>query len=70
MFNPETNNCTESLKLAVKGKCQSYKQCLVIDSVSPFAKWTEYQCSSGQHFDSRSQKCIDIKNSSCGNFCY
>lgn len=67
MFNPQVNNCTESLRLPVEDKCQSYKQCLVEGSVSPFGKWTEIACHSGQHFESKSQMCIDSIESTCGS---
>ena len=67
-FSPITNNCTDKVKLLVDGKCQSYKECLIIDSVSPFGKWTEMSCELGQHFDQESQKCIDEETSTCGKF--
>ena len=66
MFNPYTNNCTDNVKLSIEGKCQSYKQCLLIESVSPFGKWTEMSCESGLHFNQESQTCIDSRNSTCG----
>jgi hypothetical protein len=66
VFHPITNNCTDSIKLPINRQCQSYKQCLVIESVSPFGKWTELSCGSLQHFDQESQECIDIKVSTCG----
>ncbi len=68
MFNPITNSCKDNEKLPIDGQCQSYKQCLVIDSVSPFGKWTEISCGSDQHFDQVSQKCIDAKISTCGKY--
>ena len=68
MFNPFTNNCTDNLKLTVVGQCQMYRQCLVIDSVSPFGKWIDFSCGLGQHFDQESQKCIESEISSCGGF--
>lgn len=69
MFNPLTNNCTDSIKLNITNKCNSYKECLVMDQVSPFGKWVETRCESDQqYFDFENQKCMDIKNSTCGNF--
>ena len=68
MFNPITNSCTDNVKLLVDGQCQSYKQCLVNESLSPFGKWTEVSCASGQHFDQESQKCIEAEGSTCGDF--
>ena len=65
MFNPIINNCTDNVKLPVDGKCQSFKECLLIESVSPFGKWTEVACGSGQHFDQKSQKCIEAEASTC-----
>ena len=67
IFNPKTNNCTDSTKLAMAESCTSYKECLFIDSVSPFGKWSEMACQSGQHFDGDKQECIDAKDSTCGN---
>ena len=52
--------------MPVDGKCQSFKECLFIESVSPFSKWTEFSCGSGQHFDQESQKCIGTEISTCG----
>jgi hypothetical protein len=66
MFNPITNSCTNNIKLSIHGKCQSFNQCLFIESVSPFSKWTEFSCGSGQHFDQESQKCIGTEISTCG----
>jgi len=68
MFNPVTKNCTDSIKLSVVGQCQTYKKCLVIDSVSPYGKWTEFSCGPGQHFDQENQECIDSDISTCGEF--
>jgi hypothetical protein len=65
MFNPITGNCTENKKLPLDGKCQLYRQCLVVDLVSPFGKWTEVACGSGQHFEQESQKCIEAEASTC-----
>jgi len=67
-FNPIINNCTNNVKLPVDGKCQSFKECLVIESVSPFGKWTEVSCGPGQHFDQESQKCIGQETSTCGKY--
>ena len=64
-FNPITNLCTDKVKMPVDGKCQSFKECLLIESVSPFGKWTEVACGSGQHFDQKSQKCIEAEASTC-----
>ena len=68
MFNPISKNCTDNLKLPIAGRCRSYKQCLVVASVSPFGKWVEFACGSGQHFDQESQQCIEAAISTCGNF--
>lgn len=68
MFNPQVNNCTEKMMLSVEGKCQSYEQCIVLDSVSPFGKWSENACQSDQHFEFKSQRCINSIDSTCGNF--
>jgi len=68
MFNPITKNCTENVKLPVEGKCQSFKECLVIESVSPFGKWTEGSCGSGQHFDREGQKCVGQETATCGKY--
>ncbi len=65
-FNPITNSCKDKVKMPVDGKCQSFKECLFIESVSPFGKWTELSCGSGQHFDQESQKCIGTEISTCG----
>ena len=54
--------------LPVDGKCQSYRQCLVIDSISPFGRWTDLSCGIGQHFDQVSQKCIREETSTCGKY--
>jgi hypothetical protein len=70
MFNPTTNSCTDKLKMTVDGKCQSYKICLFIESVSMNGRWTELSCGPGQHFDQESQKCIEEETSTCGvNIC-
>ena len=68
MFNPTTNSCTDKVKMPVDGKCQSYKTCLLIESVSPYGKWTELSCESGKHFDQESQKCIEEETSTCGKY--
>jgi len=68
MFNPITKNCTDNMKLPVEGKCQSFKECLVIESVSPFGKWTEVSCEHGQHFDQEGQKCVGQETSTCGKY--
>ncbi len=68
MFNPITNSCTDKVKIPVDGKCQSFKECSVIESVSPFGKWTELSCGHGQHFDQDSQKCIGEETLSCGKY--
>ena len=67
-FDPITNSCTDSVKLPFDSRCQSYKQCLVVESVSPFGKWTEVSCGSGKHFDKESQKCIEAENSTCSKW--
>jgi len=66
MFNPITGNCTENKKLPVDGQCQLYRQCLVVESVSPFGKWSEVSCGSGQHFDQEIHNCIPSNISTCG----
>ena len=68
LFNPTTNSCTDKFKLPVDGKCRSFKECLVIESVSPFGKSTELSCGPGQHFDQESQKCIEEKTATCGKY--
>ena len=68
IFNPLKNNCTDNVKLPIVGQCQSYKQCLVIETVSPFGKWTEVQCGSGKYFEQESQKCIVAEISTCGKY--
>ena len=69
MFNPLTNNCSDIIKLAVENDCNAYRECLLIETVSPFRKWTETRCeSANQHFDQQRQKCIDSKDSTCGIF--
>ena len=68
MFNPTTNSCTDKVKIPVDGKCQSYKTCLSIETVSPYGKWTELSCESGKHFDQESQKCIEEATSTCGKY--
>lgn len=67
VFDPQTNTCSNNVKVPIQNTCHSYKQCLVISSVSPFGKWTEFKCENGQHFDSTSQQCIDASHSTCGN---
>jgi hypothetical protein len=67
-FDLYTNKCTDKVKFPVDGKCQKYMQCVFIESVSPFGKWTEMLCELGQHFDQESQKCIDEETSTCGKF--
>jgi hypothetical protein len=59
MFNPIASKCTDRVALSIKNKCQSYKECLVIDTVSPFGKWAEKICPYGLHFDQESQQCIE-----------
>jgi len=49
MFNPIIGNCTENKKLPLDGQCQLYRKCLVVESVSPFGRWYEMSCGSGQH---------------------
>jgi len=66
MFNPITKSCTDKVKLPVDGKCQSFKECLFIESVSMNGKWTELFCGPDQHFDQESQKCIEEETSTCG----
>ena len=68
MFNPTTNSCTDKVRLSVDGKCQSFKQCLFIESVSMNGLWTELSCGPGQHFDQESQNCIKEEASTCGTF--
>lgn len=68
MFNPQTNNCTTNMKLTVEDKCHSYRQCVVIDTVSPFLKWNEVACGAGLHFDQERQACVDSVNSTCGKW--
>jgi hypothetical protein len=67
-FDPITKNCTENVKLPVDGNCQSFEECLVIETVSPFGKWTEVSCGPGQHFDQGGQKCIGKETSTCGKY--
>jgi hypothetical protein len=66
MFNPLTKTCTDNFKLPIDGQCQSYRQCLIIESISPFGKWIVESCGSGKHFDQKSKKCIE--SSTCGEF--
>ncbi len=66
MFDPESRKCVEKFKVAVPGECQSYKECLLDDSVSLFEKWTLFKCESGRHFDPDTKKCIDSSLSKCG----
>jgi len=68
LYNPATKNCTDDVRLSVDGKCQSYKTCLLIESVSMNRKWTEVSCGAGKHFDQKSQKCIDAEASICGEY--
>ncbi len=68
MFNPTINKCTDKVKMPIDGKCQSYKICLLIESVSMNGKWTELSCGAGQHFDQESQKCINEETSTCGKY--
>jgi hypothetical protein len=65
MYDPIANVCTDNVKLPIDGKCGSYKECSIIESVSMNGKWTEVACGSGQHFDQKSQKCIEAKDSTC-----
>jgi hypothetical protein len=67
MFNPITNSCTENKKLLVGGKCQTYHECSVIDKVSPYGKWVDKMCETGQHFNQETQNCIPSETSTCGN---
>ena len=66
MFNPIIGYCTENKKLPLDGQCQLYRQCLVVESVSPFGKWQTVSCESGQHFDQEFQNCIPSNISTCG----
>jgi len=68
MFNLITGNCAENKKLPIDGQCQLYRQCLVVESVSPFGKWYTVSCESGQHFDQEIQNCIPSNISTCGKF--
>ena len=65
LFNPTTNSCTDKVKMPVDGKCQSYKICLFIESVSMNGKWTELSCGPGEHFDQERQKCVEEETSTC-----
>ena len=68
MFNPQTNNCTDNIKLEVDGKCHSYRECLVIDTISPFGKWKELKCGENRHFNKKQQNCVILSESTCGKF--
>lgn len=64
MFNIQTNSCTQNMKLSVENKCHSFKECVAIDSVSPFMKWTELKCNGeDQVFDQQRQECVHSANS-------
>ena len=65
MFNPLTKNCTSNMKLTIDDKCHSYRQCVVIDIVSPFLKWTEVACGADQQFDQERQECVVSDNTPC-----
>ena len=67
MFNPESRNCTENIKLSIKGKCHSYHECRADETVSPFMKWSEVKChQKDQSFDQNRQECVQSSNSTCG----
>lgn len=68
MFNPETNECTDKKKLTISRQCNAYKECQVIETASPFGKWVEAKCGPDEHFDPTSGECIDIKDSTCGDY--
>ena len=66
MFNPRSGTCAANSALGVDGQCHLYRQCLLVETVSPFGKWREASCASGQHFDQEVQKCIAAEISTCG----
>ncbi len=65
MYDLIVNVCTDNIKLPIDGKCGSYKECSIKESVAINAKWTEVACGSGLHFDLKSKKCIEAKDSTC-----
>ena len=65
MFDPIKKECVDKRKVVVSDKCNSYKECIINESISPIEKWLESYCPSTLHFDELTQKCIKSKLTNC-----
>ena len=68
MFDPEKKECVEKSKIAIKDKCNAYKECVILEGISHVEKWKTEICNGSLHFDPISKKCIDSNDSTCGKF--
>ena len=68
MFDPVAKECVEKRKLSVSGKCNSFKECVLINTVSSTERWTIRKCASLLQFDPINQECVDPNLSKCGNY--
>lgn len=66
MFDEESSQCVDKTKVAIPGKCESYKECIVVNSISPIEKWIESKCGANLHFDKSTNTCVDSSLSTCG----
>ena len=66
MFDPVSQKCIEKKRLPVYGKCNMFKECVILNRVSPLEKWYETKCEEPLHFDPVTSECIEPSISECG----
>ena len=68
MFDEESSQCVNKSRVGIFGKCQSYKECIIVSSLSHVEKWVELECEANFHFDKNTNICVDSSLSNCSKY--
>ncbi len=65
MFDPTSKKCINKQKLAIKGDCHAYKECVSIGPAFSIEYWRKASCPTSMHFSAATGVCLKTIESTC-----